>query len=42
MFSILVADWFATLNFVGGCAFGIWGWNRYGQKIKNIWKNLSK
>ena len=31
-----------TINAIGGIILGAIGWNRYGEKIKEIWKNISK
>lgn len=32
---------FCWINFLGGLSLGVYGWNKYGDKIKKICKNLT-
>ena len=33
---------FCWINFIGGVILGGLGWKKYGNKIEEIWKNISK
>ena len=37
-----MANTMGWINFVGGVALGVIGWRKYGKKLEEIWKNLSK
>ena len=41
-YSYWFVNFWCWANMIAGIILGAIGWHRYGDKIKNIWKNLSK